>query len=68
MSETLLKNKSVDLKVELLCNFCEKYSDQVECVVEGPLVNICDECVDQCVELINQRKNFKAKINFLRET
>lgn len=40
----------------LVCSFCEKHACEVEHLVQGPGVNICDECVDVCNEVIKQRK------------
>ena len=30
------------------CSFCHKSSEQVQTIVAGPTVAICDECVDLC--------------------
>ena len=36
----------------LRCNFCGKRSDQVEKLIAGPKVYICDECVAMCTEIL----------------
>ena len=35
------------------CAFCGKSQDQVKKLVAGPGVNICDECVTLCMEIID---------------
>ena len=35
------------------CNFCGKSQKQVRKLVSGPGVHICDECVDLCVEILD---------------
>ncbi|MEE0776864.1 MAG: ClpX C4-type zinc finger protein, partial [Bacillota bacterium] len=35
------------------CAFCGKSQDQVRKLVSGPGVNICDECVALCMEIID---------------
>jgi ATP-dependent Clp protease ATP-binding subunit ClpX len=37
---------------DLKCSFCGKGQDQVEQLVAGPDVAICNECVDLCIEVI----------------
>ncbi len=39
-------------KKQLKCSFCGKSQDQVRRLVAGPGVNICDECVDLCSDII----------------
>jgi hypothetical protein len=36
----------------LRCSFCGKSSEEVARVVIGPTVNICNECVDICNEIL----------------
>ncbi len=38
---------------EIRCSFCGKSEHQVERLVEGPGVYICDECIDFCSTLLN---------------
>jgi ATP-dependent Clp protease ATP-binding subunit ClpX len=42
------------LKTEkvLRCSFCQKYQDQVRKIIAGPNAYICDECVDLCVDIL----------------
>ena len=36
----------------LLCNFCGKDQEDVDTLICGPAVYICNECVDLCAEII----------------
>jgi ATP-dependent Clp protease ATP-binding subunit ClpX len=40
----------------LACSFCGKRRRQVNKLVAGPGVYICNECVDLCVEIIAQER------------
>lgn len=40
---------------ELVCSFCGKSSSQVERIIVGPDVYICDECIAVCSDLLNDR-------------
>ena len=42
------------------CSFCSKGVQQVNYLVAGPGVNICDECVDVCVAVIRDRAESTA--------
>ena len=37
----------------LQCSFCRKNQDDVRTLIAGPTVFICDECVQVCVDIIN---------------
>jgi hypothetical protein len=37
-----------------LCTFCGKRAREVRRVIAGPGVLICDECVDLCVEILEE--------------
>ena len=37
----------------LLCSFCGKSHKEVKKLIAGPSVCICKECVDICIEIIN---------------
>lgn len=39
----------------LTCSFCGKHRRQVNRLIAGPGVFICDECVVLCVEVIAER-------------
>jgi ATP-dependent protease Clp ATPase subunit len=38
----------------LLCSFCGKSKRQVEKLIAGPNVYICDECVELCNEILEE--------------
>lgn len=40
----------------LKCNFCGKSQKQVKKLIAGPGVYICDECIELCLEIIDDEK------------
>jgi len=42
------------------CSFCGKRHDQVNKLIAGPDVNICDECVRLCMEIVAEDKAAKS--------
>ena len=38
---------------DIRCSFCGKTQNQANKIVAGPGVNICDECLELCNEIIN---------------
>ena len=42
--------------VGLMCSFCGKLDFDVDYLIVGPAVYICNECVQLCVEIIEERK------------
>lgn len=42
------------------CDFCGKRAEFVELMITGAGVDICNECVDVCVEVIAERRASKA--------
>jgi ATP-dependent Clp protease ATP-binding subunit ClpX len=40
----------------LTCSFCGKRQRQVDKLIAGPGVYICNECVDLCVEIIARER------------
>lgn len=45
-----------------ICSFCGKNSNQVDCIVTGPDVYICNECVKNAGEIIREDLNRRALI------
>jgi len=45
-----------------ICSFCGKNSNQVDCIVTGPDVYICNECVKNAGEIIKEDMNRRALI------
>jgi ATP-dependent Clp protease ATP-binding subunit ClpX len=41
-------------RTELRCSFCGKSADQVDKIVTGPSVNICNECIKLCNEVLRE--------------
>jgi ATP-dependent Clp protease ATP-binding subunit ClpX len=44
------------LTATLRCSFCGNHQRQVDKLIAGPGVYICNECVDLCVEIIAQER------------
>ena len=40
---------------DLHCSFCSKHKDEVNRLIAGPGVYICDECIESCHELIQEQ-------------
>ena len=38
------------------CSFCRKPVGRCAYVIAGPGVDICDECVDMCAEIITHKR------------
>jgi ATP-dependent Clp protease ATP-binding subunit ClpX len=36
----------------IYCSFCGKSNIEARCIVAGPTVYICDECVQACVDVL----------------
>lgn len=43
---------SNDRNALISCSFCRKTTKEVRLLIAGPLVNICDECVYLCVDIL----------------
>ncbi|UCF81527.1 MAG: ATP-dependent Clp protease ATP-binding subunit ClpX [Acidobacteriota bacterium] len=48
------------------CSFCNKDQREVNKLIAGPAVYICDECVDICVDIISDDKKIKSRGSFVR--
>lgn len=46
----------------LQCSFCAKDKKEVNALIAGPEVFICDECIAVCAEIINEEKKVSAKL------
>lgn len=43
------------------CDFCDKSQDDVEQIIAGPKdIHICNECVELCVEIIQEKRDEKT--------
>ncbi len=38
------------------CSFCGKAKDEVEQLLAGPCVEVCNECIDQMHEMVHKSK------------
>ena len=52
-SMTVMK-KSNGRTMKLHCSFCGKSQDEVKKLIAGPMVYICDECIELCNEIIQE--------------
>ena len=43
------------------CSFCGKLQNQVERLIAGPNVYICNECIDLCNDIITEEDAFAGK-------
>ena len=39
----------------MICSFCMKHQNEIAVIIVGPGVNICDECVFICFDIIKER-------------
>jgi len=44
------------------CSFCGKSAEQVEKIITGPSVHICNECVHMCMDILSEEKTREAQI------
>ncbi len=48
---------------QLKCSFCGKVQDQVQKLVAGPGVYICDECIELCNEIMEEELEEETEMN-----
>lgn len=55
-----------DERKAIRCSFCGKYQDQVDRLIAGPGVYICNECVQLCMSVLDdmeeQEENFEGEL------
>jgi len=44
----------IENKVSVICSFCGKSEEQVRKIVSGQGVYICDECIDKCIDIMEE--------------
>lgn len=57
-----MANQGKDKEKNLICSFCGKRQDEVERMIIGPGVNICNECIDLCHSLIEGETPTEPKL------
>ena len=49
---------------QMRCSFCGKRQNQVQKLIAGPQgTSICDECVEICVEILEEELEYESKDN-----
>jgi ATP-dependent Clp protease ATP-binding subunit ClpX len=51
--------------MKLHCSFCGKSQDEVKKLIAGPMVYICDECIDLCNEIIQEEVK-REKFDYIK--
>ena len=51
-----------DREKKVRCSFCGKTQDQVEKLISGPGVYICNECVDLCMDIVEGTPSVKKTV------
>jgi ATP-dependent Clp protease ATP-binding subunit ClpX len=41
------------------CSFCGKRANEVERLISGPHVYICNKCVDACIEILGSEHEWR---------
>ena len=59
----MVTSKSSDTR-NLRCSFCGKNQGEVKKLIAGPMVYICDECIDLCNEIIVEEWNQEKSASF----
>ena len=51
--------------IKLNCSFCGKSQDEVKKLIAGPMVYICDECIELCNEIILEEAK-KERFDYIK--
>ncbi len=51
--------------MKLNCSFCGKSQDEVKKLIAGPMVYICDECIELCNEIIQEEAK-KERFDYIK--
>lgn len=54
-------------KPTLYCSFCGKSQHDVKKLIAGPSTFICDECVNLCIEIVNETTRAEADLQLVYE-
>lgn len=60
-SPGIIKYKVEELPPEVACSFCNKPESEVR-IITGPAVNICNECVGLCNEILDGEEAERRKV------
>ncbi len=67
-NEEMIEKARLDALIRR-CNFCGKTEHQVACLIAGPTVFICEECIQTCNEIIFQHlRNKNEELRKMTET
>lgn len=58
------------MKKKIYCGFCGRSSDSVKKLIKGPITNICDECIEFSVKILeadSENDRWKAEQARLKE-
>jgi ATP-dependent Clp protease ATP-binding subunit ClpX len=55
-----------ELQPQVLCSFCGKTQAQIDKLIAGPGVFICNECVDLCVDILEEERGTEHSLEPLR--
>ncbi|HKA21074.1 MAG TPA: ClpX C4-type zinc finger protein [Blastocatellia bacterium] len=60
--EAAALQKAIDASkdITLRCSFCGKSQNEVNKLIAGPMVYICNECIDICNEIIADDEQYSA--------
>jgi len=61
---TMIK-KNNGRTIKLHCSFCGKSQDEVRKLIAGPMVYICDECIELCNEIIQDEAK-KERFDYIK--
>lgn len=50
--------------IDITCSFCGKSHDEVNKIIAGPGVYICDECIEMCSEIIENEQTDELSEEF----
>jgi ATP-dependent Clp protease ATP-binding subunit ClpX len=53
---------------KIRCSFCGKSEDQVQRLISGPNVYICNECIDLCSDLLDSEFGYDEVPDAVTET
>ena len=62
LQEKKMNNNTVNqIQIERNCSFCGKDTEEVELLIAGPSVYICNECVDICNKIIDRERSLSTE-------